>query len=89
MRYHALICHSNPIGSISKNDLKRFIGWAKEKFELPILTEFLEAIPTAELEPITKDYVQSDEADVRRNSLSKTLYSSRLTSKFLDGLQIL
>ncbi|KAK2763064.1 glutamine-dependent NAD(+) synthetase [Arachnomyces sp. PD_36] len=54
----------NPIGSISKNDLKRFIAWAMEKFELPILSQFLDAVPTAELEPITKDYVQSDEADM-------------------------
>lgn len=34
-------------------------------FELPILEDFLNATPTAELEPITEDYVQSDEADVR------------------------
>jgi hypothetical protein len=28
---------------------------------MPVLDKFLHATPTAELEPITKDYVQSDE----------------------------
>lgn len=32
--------------------------------DLPILEDFLTATPTAELEPITKDYVQSDEVDM-------------------------
>lgn len=54
----------NPIGGISKTDLKRFIAYARDAFSLPILSEFLEAPPTAELEPITQDYVQSDEADM-------------------------
>jgi NAD+ synthase (glutamine-hydrolysing) len=31
---------------------------------MPVLEEFIHAIPTAELEPITEDYVQSDEADM-------------------------
>ncbi|PKI85565.1 NAD(+) synthase (glutamine-hydrolyzing) [Malassezia vespertilionis] len=54
----------NPIGGISKTDLKRFIAYARDAFHLLILDEFLEAPPTAELEPITADYVQSDEADM-------------------------
>ncbi|WFD02835.1 NAD(+) synthase (glutamine-hydrolyzing) [Malassezia obtusa] len=54
----------NPIGSISKTDLKRFIAYAHDRFSMPILHEFLEAPPTAELEPITESYVQSDEADM-------------------------
>jgi len=54
----------NPIGGISKTDLKRFIAYAEKKLNLPILQEFLDATPTAELEPITKDYVQSDEIDM-------------------------
>jgi NAD+ synthase (glutamine-hydrolysing) len=28
----------NPIGGISKTDLKRFITWAQESFQLPILS---------------------------------------------------
>lgn len=63
-RYDCSSADINPIGSISKKDLKRFISWARTEFDLPILKDFLTATPTAELEPITKDYVQSDEADM-------------------------
>lgn len=63
-KYDCSSADINPIGSISKTDLKRFIGWASKNFDLPILQDFLDAPPTAELEPITKDYVQSDEVDM-------------------------
>lgn len=63
-KYDCSSADINPIGGISKTDLKRFIAWARDKFDLPILDQFLSATPTAELEPITKDYVQSDEADM-------------------------
>ncbi|KAJ5134493.1 hypothetical protein N7448_000487 [Penicillium atrosanguineum] len=63
-KYDASSADLNPIGSISKVDLKKFIGWAGHSFDLPILEEFLDATPTAELEPITETYVQSDEADM-------------------------
>jgi len=42
-------------------DLRGFIAYAKDQFKLPILEEFLQALPSAELEPITDTYVQSDE----------------------------
>ncbi|KAI4220279.1 MAG: hypothetical protein LQ349_008131, partial [Xanthoria aureola] len=54
----------NPIGGISKTDLKGFINFARTRFDLPILSTFLSAVPTAELEPITSSYIQSDEADM-------------------------
>ncbi|KAG2110672.1 uncharacterized protein F5147DRAFT_689597 [Suillus discolor] len=54
----------NPIGSISKTDLKKFIAYAGDAFEIPILNDFLTAVPTAELEPISETYVQADEADM-------------------------
>ena len=63
-RYDCSSADINPIGSISKTDLKRFIGWACTNLALPILKDFLEATPTAELEPITEDYVQADEVDM-------------------------
>ena len=63
-KYDCSSADINPIGGISKTDLKRFIGYAAKTFEMPILDEFLNATPTAELEPITKDYVQSDEIDM-------------------------
>jgi NAD+ synthase (glutamine-hydrolysing) len=63
-KYDCSSADLNPIGSISKVDLKRFLHYATTALSLPILTEFLDATPTAELEPITADYVQSDEADM-------------------------
>lgn len=63
-KYDCSSADLNPIGSISKTDLKRFIAWAEKEYELPILNEFLNATPTAELEPITDNYVQSDEVDM-------------------------
>ncbi|KAJ5223718.1 hypothetical protein N7468_008260 [Penicillium chermesinum] len=63
-KYDASSADLNPIGSISKVDLKRFIGWAAHSFDLPILEEFIHATPTAELEPRTATYIQSDEADM-------------------------
>lgn len=63
-KYDCSSADINPIGGISKTDLKAFIKWAEYHFQLPILKEFLDATPTAELEPITKDYVQSDEVDM-------------------------
>ncbi|GAD93546.1 glutamine-dependent NAD(+) synthetase [Paecilomyces variotii No. 5] len=63
-KYDCSSADLNPIGSISKVDLKKFIAWAVDAFDLPILADFLNATPTAELEPITSTYVQSDEADM-------------------------
>ncbi|KAJ9142062.1 Glutamine-dependent NAD(+) synthetase [Pleurostoma richardsiae] len=63
-KYDCSSADVNPIGSISKVDLKRFIKWASKSFDMPILEEFYHATPTAELEPITETYVQSDEADM-------------------------
>lgn len=63
-KYDCSSADINPIGGISKTDLKAFIKWACNNFDLPILDDFINATPTAELEPISKDYVQSDEADM-------------------------
>jgi NAD+ synthase (glutamine-hydrolysing) len=52
-----LTFQKNPIGSIDKSDLKRFIAWAEKNFNLPCLHEFLTAVPTAELEPILKVWI--------------------------------
>jgi NAD+ synthase (glutamine-hydrolysing) len=63
-KYDCSSADINPIGSISKVDLKRFIKHSIDAFKLPILAEFIDATPTAELEPLTEDYTQSDEADM-------------------------
>ncbi|GMM32918.1 glutamine-dependent NAD(+) synthetase [Saccharomycopsis crataegensis] len=63
-KYDCSSADINPIGGISKTDLKKFIAYGSTSFDMPILDDFLNATPTAELEPITKDYVQSDEIDM-------------------------
>jgi NAD+ synthase (glutamine-hydrolysing) len=63
-KYDCSSADINPIGGISKTDLKAFIAYARDEFDMPILNDFLEATPTAELEPISDTYVQSDEADM-------------------------
>ncbi|KAL7006862.1 glutamine-dependent NAD(+) synthetase [Cystobasidiomycetes sp. EMM_F5] len=71
-KYDCSSADINPIGSISKTDLKRFIAYAETALDLPILQEYVELpqrgddglVPTAELEPITETYVQADEADM-------------------------
>ncbi|MCI0396675.1 MAG: NAD(+) synthase [Chloroflexi bacterium] len=54
----------NPIGSISKVDLRRFLRWAAANKGYTALLDVLEAAPTAELEPITETYSQRDEVDM-------------------------
>ncbi|KAI8072698.1 hypothetical protein BC940DRAFT_339223 [Gongronella butleri] len=73
-KYDCSSADINPIGGISKSDLKRFIAYAQNQFDMPILAEFLNATPTAELEPITKDYVQSDEVDMGMTYDDLTIY---------------
>ncbi|CAL3964520.1 unnamed protein product [Diplocarpon coronariae] len=65
-KYDCSSADINPIGGISKTDLKSFIHWAslEQNFGLGLLQGFLDAPPTAELEPLTESYVQSDEADM-------------------------
>ncbi|KAK9456216.1 hypothetical protein V1511DRAFT_496866 [Dipodascopsis uninucleata] len=63
-KYDCSSADINPIGGISKTDLKSFIAYSRDEYHMPILQSFLDATPTAELEPITETYVQSDEADM-------------------------
>lgn len=63
-KYDCSSADINPIGSIDKAALKDFIAWAQVEFDMPCLEDFLTATPTAELEPVTEEYTQSDEADM-------------------------
>lgn len=64
-KYDCSSADINPIGGISKTDLKKFLSYAKDKFNLPILANVLEAPPTAELEPLVDGQVtQTDEQDM-------------------------
>lgn len=64
-KYDCSSADINPIGSISKNDLKKFLNYVKQRFDLSILEEILGAVPTAELEPLQDGrLVQTDEEDM-------------------------
>ena len=63
-KYDCSSADINPIGSISKTDLRSFLHWAKVHLGYPSLDKILEAPPTAELEPITETYTQTDEDDM-------------------------
>lgn len=64
-KYDCSSADINPIGSISKTDLKLFLTYAKDHFGLDALGDILNAVPTAELEPLQEGrLVQTDEQDM-------------------------
>ena len=63
-KYDCSSADINPIGSVSKVDLRRFLRWAASTKEYTVLFDVIDAPPTAELEPITDDYTQQDEVDM-------------------------
>lgn len=67
-KYDCSSADLNPIGAISKGDLKAMLLWCAGKYNLPVLSEIVTAPPTAELRPIaegeTNDYTQTDEEDM-------------------------
>jgi NAD+ synthase (glutamine-hydrolysing) len=54
----------NPIGAISKRDLRSFLLWAAREYGWSALEQIVRAPPTAELEPRDATYQQTDEADM-------------------------
>lgn len=64
-KYDCSSADINPIGGVSKTDLKGFLEYCVKRLQLTSLTGILEAPPTAELEPLTDGkVVQTDEADM-------------------------
>ncbi|XP_018572873.1 probable glutamine-dependent NAD(+) synthetase [Anoplophora glabripennis] len=64
-KYDCSSADINPIGGISKTDLRRFMVFAKDKFNLPIIGDIIDAPPTAELEPLKQGALtQTDEEDM-------------------------
>ena len=68
-KYDCSSADLNPIGAISKGDLKKMLLWAAKEYEYPVLEDVANATPTAELVPITEtdnsgEHTQSDEADM-------------------------
>ncbi|MDE0298822.1 MAG: NAD(+) synthase [Candidatus Poribacteria bacterium] len=63
-KYDCSSADINPIGAISKTDLRSFLRWAVDNLGYSALNDIIEAAPTAELEPLTETHVQEDEADM-------------------------
>uniref|UniRef100_A0A8D1LF53 Glutamine-dependent NAD(+) synthetase n=1 Tax=Sus scrofa TaxID=9823 RepID=A0A8D1LF53_PIG len=64
-KYDCSSADINPIGGISKTDLRAFVQLCRERFQLPALQSILEAPATAELEPLADGQVsQTDEEDM-------------------------
>ena len=64
-KYDCSSADLNPIGGISKNDLKKFVFYCVEKFNFTSLIGIIGAQPTAELEPLKDGQVQqTDEEDM-------------------------
>lgn len=68
-KYDCSAADINPIGGISKNDLRRFLKWAARPVDdgglgYPALIRVVDAAPTAELEPFEDGYAQTDEIDM-------------------------
>ena len=63
-KYDCSAADLNPIGGISKIDLRAFLAWGAENLGYPTLREIGGAPPTAELRPETAGAEQTDEADM-------------------------
>jgi len=50
-KYDCSAADLNPIGGINKSDLKKFLVWFAQEFQLDVFREIAEAKPSAELRP--------------------------------------
>ncbi|XP_068656594.1 glutamine-dependent NAD(+) synthetase [Aristolochia californica] len=83
-KYDCSSADINPIGSISKQDLRSFLRWAAIHLGYPSLADIEAAPPTAELEPIRSDYNQLDEVDMGMTYEELSVYG-RLRKIFRCG----
>ncbi len=64
-KYDCSSADLNPIGSISKTDLRSFILYCSDAYKIQALKEIYDAPPTAELEPLKDgEIAQLDEVDM-------------------------
>jgi NAD+ synthase (glutamine-hydrolysing) len=69
-KYDCSAADLNPIGAISKQDLKCMLLWGADEFNYTVLKEIVEAPPTAELRPMAdgdeegREHSQTDEEDM-------------------------
>ncbi|KAM4721093.1 glutamine-dependent NAD(+) synthetase [Rhinophrynus dorsalis] len=74
-KYDCSSADLNPIGGISKADLRGFMQYSIDKFQLPAIKGILSALPTAELEPLTDGKVsQNDEDDMGMSYSELSVY---------------
>jgi NAD+ synthase (glutamine-hydrolysing) len=66
-KYDCSSADLNPIGAISKGDLKAMLLWASERYEMDILKEIAGAPPTAELRP----QANTDDANAEHSQLDE------------------
>ncbi|XP_030504428.2 glutamine-dependent NAD(+) synthetase [Cannabis sativa] len=83
-KYDCSSADINPIGSISKQDLRAFLRWAAVHLGFSSLADIEAAPPTAELEPIRSDYTQLDEVDMGMSYEELSIYG-RLRKIFRCG----
>ncbi|KAI3972561.1 hypothetical protein MKX01_019219 [Papaver californicum] len=83
-KYDCSSADINPIGSISKQDLRAFLKWAAAHLDYSSLAEIEAAPPTAELEPIRSNYSQLDEVDMGMTYEELSVYG-RLRKIFRCG----
>ena len=67
IKYDCSSADLNPIGAISKGDLKRMLLWASNQYKIDVLKEIAGAPPTAELRPQTN----SDDATAEHSQLDE------------------
>uniref|UniRef100_A0A452DUN8 Glutamine-dependent NAD(+) synthetase n=1 Tax=Capra hircus TaxID=9925 RepID=A0A452DUN8_CAPHI len=74
-KYDCSSADINPIGGISKTDLRAFVQLCVERFQLPALQSVLAAPATAELEPLAHGRVsQTDEEDMGMTYMELSVY---------------
>ncbi|XP_053416893.1 glutamine-dependent NAD(+) synthetase isoform X2 [Nycticebus coucang] len=74
-KYDCSSADINPIGGISKTDLRAFVQLCVERFQLPALQGILSAPATAELEPLANGQVsQTDEEDMGMTYMELSVY---------------
>ncbi|MCO5559701.1 hypothetical protein L7F22_013302 [Adiantum nelumboides] len=83
-KYDCSSADINPIGGISKTDLRKFLRWGAQNLGYPALAEIEAAPPTAELEPIRTGYEQLDEVDMEMTYEELSMYG-RLRKIFMCG----
>ncbi|XP_058732150.1 glutamine-dependent NAD(+) synthetase-like [Vicia villosa] len=83
-RYDCSSADINPIGSLCKQDIRAFLQWAAIHLGYSSLADIEAAPPTAELEPISSDYIQTDEVDLGMSYEELSVYG-KLRKTFRCG----